>query len=244
MSLAKHSAKQATEVGKRRARTIVHELRRRSAERSERRHRRLDDPRLLFRPATGDWYIEHGDRWHRAERDSDIDALLGLLPVEVIEEDRLTTEVSPGDLVRVVGDITDPSLEFLGSYGEQVRKAVNLVPLLTRVVAEWEEGAHDDGWIETNAVIRLDGARQCWLEVFLPERDDTADKELAVQVTQGRRVVVDVHHLHRGTTTRVDLFRSRHAARGVEVTLHSSFAEPVDDERPLGFQLVRVQALA
>lgn len=205
-----------------------------------------DDPQLLFRPGTGDWYVASNDRWYEPASDADLDALIALLPLEVVDEQLLASIGSSGGFVRVVDEKSGPTLEFLTSFGELARRVTNRVPGVNQGVAEWESGSHPDGWVETFATLRLDGVRRCTVTAFLPSIGDGSDlssKQVAVQTTQGRRTTVDIHQLRRGEPTRIEVFRSRHLARGVIVTLQTSVPEPADDDRALGFVGVGIEAL-
>jgi hypothetical protein len=227
--------------------TLARQLRSRIAQDSPITVRPLDDPRLLFRPGTGDWYVSLDERWYKPANVADIDSLVALLPLEILDEQILPSVGSAGGFVRVIDADTAPSLEFLTSFGEVVRRTANRIPGLLNAVAEWESGQHPDGWIETHARLRLDGVRRCTLVIFLPDRPDNpglGDKQLAVQSTVGRHSDVDIHHLHRGQQTRIELLHSRSAARGLVLTLQTSTPEPADDDRPLGFVAVRIETLA
>lgn len=227
--------------------TAVRVLRRRLSSARPANRRSNEEPRLLFRPGTGDWYVALEDRWYSPTQDADIDALVALLPLEVLDEQLLGSVKSSGGFVRVVEDNNAPTLEFLTSFGEVVRRTANLLPGLHNVVAEWESGAHDDGWIEAHATLRLDGVRRCTLVAYLPELPDDPDadgKQVAVQISAGRHTDVDIHRLPRGQETHIELYRSRRAARGLSVTLHTSIPEPADDARPLGFVAMRIETLA
>jgi hypothetical protein len=209
--------------------------------------RSAEDPRLLFRPGTGNWYVQLDERWYQPVDDADVDALITLFPVEVLDEQVLSNVGSAGGFVRVVDAEAAPSLEFLNSFGDIVRRVANRIPGLLTAVAEWEYGAHADGWVETQACLRLDGVRRCSLVAFLPEQPDApgaGDKELAVQTTVGRHSDVDIHRLHRGKPTLIELLHGRSAVRGLLVKLQTSNAEPADDDRPLGFVVVRIELLA
>ncbi len=204
------------------------------------------DPRLLFRPGNGKWYVADGERWYEPSSESDLDALLTLLPAEVLDEQILASAGSVGGIVRVIDNGGTPTLEFLSSFGEIVRRTANMLPGLGHVVTEWVTGAHADSWVETSATLRLDGVRRCRLTAYLPDGGDEplADKELAVQIPKGRRTIVDIHHLRRGEQTTIDVYRSRTALHGTVVTLQTSAPEPADDDRPLGFIAVGLEGLA
>jgi hypothetical protein len=225
----------------------IKRLRARRADGSPISSRPIGDPRLLFRPGAGQWYVEFDERWYEPAGEADIDALVTLLPVEILDEQILPSVGSAGGFVRVVDAESAPTLEFLTSFGEVVRRTANRIPGLLNAVAEWDSGAHPDGWIETHARLRLDGVRRCTLVAFVPDRPDDpdlGDKQLAVHATVGRHSDVDIHHLHRGKPTPIDLLRGRKAVHGLVLTLQTSTPEPADDDRPLGFVAVRVESFA
>lgn len=203
--------------------------------------RGADDPILFYRPATGHWHVEHAGRWYEPEREQDLAGLLGLLPLRVIDERELASVGSRGGTVRLVSEPDGDTLEFLSAYGELVHRTGGHRPDVPPVAVVWSLGAHDDGWVETLARLRLDGARRCWIDVYLPPGAD-GDKLLSVQSTQGRRTTVEVHSLPRATPTRLLIYHSSTAARDVELTFHTSAPEPVDEERELGFVLSRLDA--
>lgn len=199
-------------------------------------------PQLLFSPAADRWFVDNGGQWFEPSSERDLDDLLGLLRVRVV--DGPVPGGRPSGLVRVVDGDGDATLEFLRPFGEKLRRGMNRIPALMDAKAAWETGAHDDGWIETHAVLRLDGVRRCWLHAYLPEAADNSVKELAVQSPDGRRARVDIHRLERGEPVRLEVFRSRRAAKGVRLILQASYAELADDERHLGFMATRLEALA
>ena len=202
-------------------------------------------PRLLFRPGTGTWHVADGERWFEPSSDDDLDALLSLLPAEVLDEQTLPSVGSAGGFVRVVETDDTTTLEFLSSFGEVVRRTANLIPGIGNMVAEWRSGAHPDGWVETAASLRLDGVRRCTLVLYLPEYEhapELGDKEVAVQIPDGRRTIVDIHHLRRGHASSIEVYRSKTPAHGLELTLQTSAAEPADDDRSLGFVATSIEA--
>ncbi len=240
------NARRLQQVARRRGARVARGVKRRIVSDERATTRDPADPRLLFRPGNGQWYVADGERWYTPATEQDLDALLTLLPAEVLDEQLLASVGSNGGIVRVVDNGDAPTLEFLSSFGELVRRTANLLPGLNHVVAEWVTGAHPDSWVETTANLRLDGVRRCQLTVFLPDGGDEqlGDKELAVQIPKGRRTTVDIHHLRRGEKTTIDLYRSRSAAKGTVLTLQTSTPEPADDDRPLGFIAVDLKGLA
>ena len=226
----------------------VRRIRHRRATARQLRLRSPGEPPPIFRPGTGGWYVEFGERWFRPWSQADIDALITLLPLEVLDEQILTSVRSTGGSVRVVELDSSTELEFISSLGDVVRRAIGHLGD-SAAVATWESGAHPDGWVETNARLRLDGVRRCAMTVFLPDLPSAntepppgGDKELAVHATVGRHTDVDIHHIRRDQPTRIDLLAGRSPVHGLILDLQTSAPEPIDDARQLGFVVVRIEA--
>jgi hypothetical protein len=198
-----------------------------------------DDPRLMFRPAAATWHVAANGGWFVPRTDADLDALLGLLPLEIADEQAYARRSGDAGSVSVRAG-NPPTLQFRGSTDDLLRSLRSSVASSASVT--WISGSHADGWVDTTAVLRVDGARRCVITAYLPESDTAHDKELAVQTPDGRRTVIDVHPLARGTRTEVELYRSRSIAHDVRLTLHTSHPEPVDDDRQLGFIVADVVA--
>ena len=63
-----------------------------------------------------------------------------------------------------------------------------------------------------------------------------------MHATVGRHTDVDIHRLRRGEQTRIELLRGRSPVHGLILDLQTSTPEPIDDQRPLGFLVVRIEA--
>lgn len=203
-----------------------------------------DDPlRLLFRPATDEWFVDHGGRWYRPGADEDLSVLLAEMPVEFVDEPLLTTIPHAGEEIWVhrEDDTDTTAFDLYSSGGRFVTRIQHGTGAIGSDTIRWNEPVHPDRWVELTAGLWAAGVRDLTLEVYLPPHDDLGSKMLAISVDRGgarrQRTVV----IERGDPQLIPLFRGRAPSWGVRVGLHCQYPEPATDSRELGFQLVSLE---
>ncbi len=202
-----------------------------------------DELRLLFRPATAEWFVEHEQRWYRPADDTDLALALTELAVEFIDEQLLRTIPHAGELVWVHHDAEQDTihLDFYSSGGQFVSRVVRGEGDIPRDVVRWTDPVHDDGWVDLTAGLWAAGATDLTIEAYLPPHEQLGDKLLSIAVDRGGTRHTRTVVLTRGDPTVVPLFRGSAPAWGVRVGLHSQYPEPASDSRELGFQLVSIE---
>ncbi|MGI9602978.1 MAG: hypothetical protein ACR2QE_13915 [Acidimicrobiales bacterium] len=201
------------------------------------------DLRLLFRPATGEWFVEHDGRWYRPAGDDDVGVLLSELSVEFIDETQLRTIPHAGEEVwaQYDADTGQSHLELFSSGGQFVARIQRGEGDIPDDVIRWNDPVHHDQWVDLTAGFWAVGVSDLVLEVYLPPHDELGDKTMAVTVDQGGRRHTRTAVLTRGDPTRVPIYRGPPPAWGLRVGLHCQYPEPVSDSRELGFQLVSIE---
>ena len=202
-----------------------------------------DDLRLLFRPATGEWFIDHEQRWYRPSTDDDVGVALGELAVEFIDESQLTTIPHAGEEVWIHHDPEADSVmcDFYSSGGRFVARVQRGEGETPRDLVRWSDCIHDDGWVDLTAGLWAVGVRDLTLEAYLPPHPELGDKTMNIAVDHGGRRHTRTVVLNRGDPTQVPLYRGTAPAWGLRVGLHCQYPEPVSDSRELGFQLVSIE---
>lgn len=202
-----------------------------------------DDLRLLFRPATGDWFVEHDHRWYRPSTDDDLDVALAELAVEFIDEPQLRTVPHAGEeaWLHVDDDAGSVACDLYSSGGRFVARIERGEHETPRDVVRWTDPVHHDDWVDLTAGLWAAGVRDLSLEVYLPPHPDLGDKTMRIAVDDGGRRHERTVVLTRGDPTSVPLFRGPAPSWGLRIGLHCQYPEPASDSRELGFQLVSIE---
>lgn len=202
-----------------------------------------DDLRLLFRPSTGDWFVEHEQRWYRPASDDDLSVALAELAVEFIDDARLTTIPHAGEEIwfHVDDERHSVACDLYSSAGRFVARIERGEQETPHDVVRWTDPIHHDDWVDLTAGLWAAGVRDLTLEVYLPPHPELGDKTMAIAVDDGGRRHTRTVVLTRGDPTTVPIFRGSAPAWGLRIGLHCQYPEPVSDSRELGFQLVSME---
>ena len=141
-------------------------------------------------------------------------------------------------IVRVVQERDDETciLGFSDWSGETLNRFVEVraKPLIHKS-AKWVSGYNPDGWIDVDAVLRVEGAKAIELELFLPEVEEPHAIKSLEFLFHGE--TISSVELTRGEVQRVYVPTAMAATDSIEILIESEYAEDTHgtgDERLLG----------
>lgn len=229
----------------RRAGRIAKRLRRTAARRLNSTPAVPSEPTLKYAPVTDQWTVTHAGSSYVPETDVDVHRLLGLLPLEVVDDLSTAPLAAVSGTVKVEEGDSTATLEFFSHRSPRRERRPTSAGDVAVPAAQWTVPPASDGWLETETSLRIDAARRVRIEAYLPPSDGGGNKEITIVAHVGRRVEIDVAVLQRGERAWVDLYSSDGPAKALVIDIHSSYAERVrNEERQLGFVLTDISVTA
>lgn len=193
---------------------------------------------LFSRPSDFSWIIDiNGECWLVETGKSGL-TLCGYCKLSIDPDGYDRRRDACKGLVRVVSETPQQTcvLGFSNWSGSLLNRFVEIKAQYTSIKsAKWVSGYHEDGWIDVDAVLRVEGAEMVEVEMYLPGEDDRIGAK-TLDILYHSEPITSVE-LVRGQVQRVLIPTAMAKQDSVELLIESEYAEDLQgtgDERLLG----------
>ncbi|MEO0894533.1 MAG: hypothetical protein AAFY35_18195 [Pseudomonadota bacterium] len=203
-----------------------------------------EDVALFSQPSDFSWILElNGECWLVDTGSSGL-ALCGYCKLRMDRGGYDRRRNTCKGVVRVISETEDETciLGFRNWSGKALNRFVEIKAHYSSVTSlKWISGHHQDGWIDVDAVLRVEGAEMVEFEMYLPEADNRTETKI-IDFLYHSDPIASVT-LVRGKVNRVAIPTCMAKQDSIELLIECEYAEDVPsnrDARLLGCVVTKV----